>query len=131
MNAKQVIHQNKMIKWTALLRDQSESGLTVKEWCKQNNYTIHTYHYWKHLLKEEAVRSVLPEIVPLVASPDSIMALPETHHALSAPPESRDSRYPTPTPSTVTVSIGDIRIEIGATASDKIISNVIKAVRHA
>ena len=75
MNAKQKIHQVKMTKWAALIKEQSESNLTVKEWCDQNNYSIHTYNYWKHQLKEEAFSSIVPDIVPL-AQPSFTSLLP-------------------------------------------------------
>ena len=45
--------------------------------------------------------------------------------------ELRDSRDSYNTPQAITVSIGDIRIEIGSTASDKMITSIIKAVRYA
>lgn len=47
------------------LCDQKASGLTVMEWCKQNNLSAYKYFYWKRLLKEEAIEQVLPAIVPL------------------------------------------------------------------
>lgn len=61
------------------------SGLTVKQWCEQNNFTIHTYNYWKHVLKEELAGQMLPDIVPITVpepmaqilqspSPDSCLA---------------------------------------------------------
>ena len=31
MNAKQKIHQAKMAKWAALIKDQTESGLTIRQ----------------------------------------------------------------------------------------------------
>lgn len=55
----------KLNEWINKLADQKASGLTVKEWCKQNNFTIYTYNYWKHLIKEEAAKQILPDIVPV------------------------------------------------------------------
>jgi hypothetical protein len=40
-------------------------GLTVRQWCDQNQVSIHTYNYWKHVLKEELVNQMLPNIVPV------------------------------------------------------------------
>lgn len=53
MNTKQKLHQLHMNEWTTHFSDQKASELTVKEWCNQNNLSIHTYNYWKHALKEE------------------------------------------------------------------------------
>lgn len=65
MNAKQKLHQVHLQEWTVRFADQKASGLTVRQWCEQNNLSFHTYNYWKHLLKEEVVDQALPDIVPL------------------------------------------------------------------
>ncbi|RGI07510.1 IS66 family insertion sequence element accessory protein TnpA [Roseburia sp. TF10-5] len=65
MNAKQKLHQLRLNEWSSRFSDQKASGLTVKQWCDQNNLSIHTYNYWKHLLKEELASQVLPDIVPV------------------------------------------------------------------
>lgn len=65
MNTTKKLQQVKLDQWAVLCKEQSESGLTVRQWCKQNGYTIHTYNYWKHRLKESYVDSVLPDIVPI------------------------------------------------------------------
>ena len=65
MNAKQKLHQIHLQEWTVRFADQKASGLTVRQWCEQNNLSFHTYNYWKHLLKEEVVDQALPDIVPL------------------------------------------------------------------
>lgn len=68
MTSKEKIHQLHLNEWAARFADQKASGLTVKQWCEQNNFTIHTYNYWKHILKEEIVSKALPDIVPLTLS---------------------------------------------------------------
>ena len=129
MNTKQKIHHAKMAKWAALIKEQSDSGLNVRQWCSQEGYSIHAYNYWKHLLKEEAMKSVsLPEIVPLQQP-----IIPE--QPLPAPlcmqtPNSLDSRNSCISASPLSVSFGDIQINIGPSASDDAIVSIIKAVRH-
>lgn len=56
MNTRQKLHQLRMNEWATRFSDQKVSGLTVKEWCGQNDLSIHTYNYWKHALKEELAR---------------------------------------------------------------------------
>lgn len=43
MTSKEKIHQLHLSEWTARFADQKASGLTVKQWCEQNGFTIHTY----------------------------------------------------------------------------------------
>ena len=74
MKAKNKIHQAKKAKWLTLIKEQSESSLTIKQWCDLNGYTIHTFYYWKRLLKEEALQNIsVPEIVPLVQPPSPVL----------------------------------------------------------
>ena len=53
MNATQTLHQATLAKWTAVFQEQKDSGLTIKEWCSQNDVSIHSFYYWKHIAKEE------------------------------------------------------------------------------
>ena len=68
MNAKQKLHQLHLQKWAGRFAEQKVSGLTVRQWCEVNHFSFHTYNYWKHLLKEEVVEQVLPDIVPIPVS---------------------------------------------------------------
>ena len=63
MNAKQKIHQAKLNHWIFLVQQQAASGLTIRQWCEQNNCSFHSFNYWKHILKEEYTDSVLPDKV--------------------------------------------------------------------
>ena len=129
MSTKQKIHQAKMAKWAVLIKDQSDSGLTVRQWCAEKGYTLHAYNYWKHLLKEEALKSIsLPEIVQLQQSDQGKPELPVTN--FSPEPDIPDSRKSCPVSSSLSVSFGDIQINIGPSASDDVIASIIKAVRH-
>ena len=131
MKPSQKIHNANLSKWTALFRDQSESGLTIKEWCEQNAVSIHAFYYWKRIAKEAYVNSIMPEIVPI---PLSSVSLPENQITPSEqePFDLQSSTGLVPvSPKTLSVSIGDIHIEIGASAKDDTISRIIKAVRLA
>lgn len=44
MNNKQKLHQIKLTQWATRFQEQTDSGLTVKAWCAENNITIHTYN---------------------------------------------------------------------------------------
>ena len=42
MNARQKLHQIHLQEWTVRFADQKASGLTVRQWCEQNNLSIDT-----------------------------------------------------------------------------------------
>ncbi len=69
MSTNSMIHKAKLNEWAARLADQKASGLSVSEWCRQNNLSQYKYFYWKRLLKEETVKQVLPDIVQLAMPP--------------------------------------------------------------
>ena len=71
MNAGTKIHQLHLNEWITRFSEQKASGLTVKQWCEQKYLSVHSYNYWKHLVKEDLSRQVLPDIVPL-AFPNSL-----------------------------------------------------------
>lgn len=129
MNAKLKLHQIKLQQWAARFQEQADSGLTVKAWCDENNFSIHTYNYWKHQLKQEYVDSVLPDIVPITPlMSGTLTGLPVTENTPSC--LSRDLRESSDSNS-ICISSGDIRIAIGASVSDECIFRILKAVRHA
>ena len=123
MTSKEKIHQLHLSEWTARFADQKASGLTVKQWCEQNGFTIHTYNYWKHILKEEVVSKALPDIVPLTL-PEATPSLP----IAQTPTSVLTNR---PIRATATLSLGDISIEFDSDISEDFLRTIIKAVRYA
>ena len=163
MNAKQTLRQATLAKWSTIFQEQQSSGLTIKEWCSQNNVSIHNFYYWKRIAKEEYLKSVMPEIVPISIPSDPVPIVPAPEASASteelelynfnnssntapavseasAPAEqlelynfnnSCNSSNTAPTPVPISISMGDIKIEIGASAPDALITKIIGALRNA
>ena len=130
MNARQKLHQIHLQEWTVRFADQKASGLTVRQWCEQNNLSFHTYNYWKHLLKEEVVEQALPDIVPLslpVLS-DSVSSLETTVPDIRSIRANRSIRSNN---SNVQMQINSISIEIDSSVSEEFLCKFIRAVCHA
>lgn len=115
MNTTKKLQQAKLDQWAVLCKEQSESGLTVRQWCEQKGYTIHTYNYWKHRLKESYVDSVLPDIVPIT------LQAPAPLH------ESADSCIN----STISVALCGVSISLDPSTSDEMLCRIITALCHA
>lgn len=134
MNTRQKLHQIKLQEWIERFHNQADSGLTVKDWCLQNDISIHTYNYWKHKLKEEYVLSTLPDIVPLSTS-----QLPATNHNSTVPAQplstcnylSNESLDSSDSLDTIHVACGDIQLSVGTSVSDEHLLRILKAVRYA
>ena len=128
MNAKQKLHQAHLQEWASRFADQKASGLTVKQWCEQNHFSIHTYNYWKHLLKEEVVDQLLPDIVPLPAPTVAAPVLPlepDAHDSIRA------NRAIDSNGSTAMLTVNGISIEIDTSVSEEFLRTLIRAVRYA
>ena len=132
MRTNDKIHQLNLTEWAARFVEQKASGLTGKQWCEQNNYSIHTYNYWKHCLKEEVASQALPDIVPL-AVPDPIPTsqLDNTHHSIQ-PVSSLTINDPNcSNRAMISLKSGDISIEFDSNISEEFLRTIIKAVRYA
>ena len=128
MKTKDKIRKARLSQWSTKFQDQATSGMSVKDWCSKNNISVHAYYYWKRIAREAYVDSIIPDIVPITPplpvvdnAPDS---LSHDSHNLYNLRELADQKN-------VSVSIGDIRIDIGSSASDEMILAIIKAVRYA
>lgn len=118
MNTTKKLQQVKLDQWAVLCKEQSQSGLTVKQWCEQNGYTVHAYNYWKHRLKESYVDSVLPDIVPVTPQ------APAPLHELRDSPESCINN-------TISIALCGVSISLDSSTSDEMLCRIITALRHA
>lgn len=128
MSTRSIIHQATLNEWASRIKEQKSSGLSISEWCRQNNLSRDKYFYWKRQLKEEVVEQSLPDIVPLTAPPVSSPSVP-TSPAVECKSCTSCATF-TPT-STARILINGVSIEIDSTASEAFIRSLIKAVRHA
>jgi hypothetical protein len=135
MNTNQKLHQARLSEWAVRFQEQAKCGLTVKDWCVENGFTVHTFYYWKHLLKEEYAESVLPDIVPIhttQTNPSASLSVSSDIHPLTFNSSSAlHNSHKLCNSDSICMTIGDIRIDIGPSASDELILRLIKAVRYA
>ena len=133
MSTKSFLHQARLKEWINKFADRKASGLSVTDWCLQNNISKYRFFYWKRLLKEEAVTQMLPEIVPLTMSAP-VPAVPSEPAPISTTDTASATRTSctTFTPnSCARVYINGMTIELDSSASESFIHAIIKAVRYA
>ena len=136
MSTKSLLHQALLNEWASRFADHKASGLSVAEWCKENNLSQYKYFYWKRQLKEEVTIQALPEIVPL-----AMPSTPANDSDVSSNPHASDVTGATgatcatcasfPSNPCARVLINGMTIELDSSASEIFITNLIKAVRHA
>lgn len=93
-------------RWTELIRQRQESGMTVAGFCETNGLKAKTYYYWLRKLREEACRQ-------------AVVAVP-------MPPEHEATMGST----AVRLCAGDLVVEIGNGASAVTIEAVVRALRE-
>ena len=42
-----MMNNEKIALWEERIKEKQDSGLSVEEWCQQNQLTKHSYYYWK------------------------------------------------------------------------------------
>ena len=58
-------HAAKLAEWSKKVQACRSSGMTVKEWCEQNQVCTKTYYRWeREYLAEISKRTAVPERVP-------------------------------------------------------------------
>ena len=132
MNARQKLHQAHLAEWAARFSDQKASGLTVRQWCEQNQISIHKYNYWKHLLKEEVVDQMLPDIVPLslTASCPSVRQKPSVSESPAVSRTNRAIRANNSNPN-VRLFIDGVALELESSIPEDFLRTLIRAVHYA
>jgi hypothetical protein len=131
MSTKSLLHQAKLNEWAVRFAEQKASGLSVTEWCRQNNLSQYKFFYWKRLLKEEAIEQALPDIVPLaiLSVPNNkSQAIPNTTEVAGETCASCTSFASNPC---ARLFINGICVELDPSAPESFIRNLIQAVRHA
>ena len=66
--SREILLAEKRKAWERHLHSWKKSGLTQKEYCRINNLTHHTFHYWKKKFYKEHFASV--SLIPLQIKPE-------------------------------------------------------------
>ncbi len=127
MSTRSMLHQAKLNEWANRLSDQKASGLSVIEWCEQNNLSKYQYFYWRHQLKEETLEQALPEISPL-AMPSASSPTQVIPASSEVARESCASCATFAPNSNTRILINGISIEIDSSAPEAFIRSIIRAI---
>ena len=96
--------------WTDIIRRRTESGLSVREWCLQNDVSRDQYFYWLRKVKAAALQGTGPEFVEIK----------DPYASLSFQPDAQ-----------ATLLVGDVSILVHQGTPDDLMVRMIRAARHA
>lgn len=56
-------HEINKAQWQELIREQSESGLSIREWCRRHNMSHGKFYYWQRVIREGLGTEFLNHII--------------------------------------------------------------------
>ena len=109
--------------WSLMLQNQAESGLTIREWCRQNGISLKCFYYRRRQGQAMLLGSVQPSAFAELVMPEAENAEPE-EHVQTAPV--RSGFMPQ-----LTISIGDIVIGVDRDTPEDLVGQVLRTIRNA
>ena len=76
----EVKQEYQLQEWSELLREQKESGLSVKAWCQEQGLAEHIYYYRLRKLRQAAC-AALEQAQPIQLAEVPLASKPEESHA--------------------------------------------------
>lgn len=115
MNTREIAAEYRLSHWARLIRERSESGLSIKTFCKNAGLHENVYYYWQRRLREAACEE---------------LAL-RNGTAMAAAPAFAEVRLPRETTRTgaLTVRLDGAEIEIGNDASPSLVEIVLRTLK--
>ncbi|WP_088186828.1 hypothetical protein [Desulfosporosinus sp. FKA] len=125
-NVKSLTTQYRYDRWVGIISERNASGLSIKDWCRQNDVKETSYYYWLKKIRHSIVESLEPEdhkdeltFVPMLSQPKTN----ELNHV-------NDDKTSSAPHSEVILKLGEITIEFGSQASQELILNVLRTLRN-
>ena len=119
MNVNAVKHQAKLLEWKDRVTDCRSSGMSVKEWCKENGCSPKTYYRWE--------QEILGKVRQIAKAPSQpvLAELP-----LAAPAQNCSLKRDVFVPAAV-IRIGQMELELSNTVSAELLSHLKGLMRLA
>ena len=141
MNVQDVKRKIKLNTWAAQIQSREESGLTVKQWCKEAGMDRKTYYYRLKRVREELLNAIeesdTAALMPMMAGAgNSSVQMPvEIAERTDVKLDTKDSNpvfatFPMPqgNSAAVTVWLGGYSVDIKNGADGVVVEQVLKVV---
>ena len=121
MNQNQIVAQQvRYSEWAGMVRDRQESGLSVSEYCKQNNISETAYFYRLRRVRRAAIQ----------ASGLEFVELKDKDEGLSVPVVPAKSIGGNTFSVEATITVGSLLISVNNNISGELIRRLLEAVGH-
>ena len=114
MDTRQVAHEVRRQQWALVMKERRESGLTIREYCRDHGIKEKTFYYWQRRLREAVCEN---------------LALRE-ETAIASAPSFAELRMPMENPckDVIRVRLGDVEVEIGGDVTPAAIEAVLRTL---
>ena len=121
MNQNQIVAQQvRYSEWAGMVRDRQESGLSVAEYCKQNNISETAYFYRLRRVRHAAIQASGLEFVELKDS-DEVSSIP-----VLPVQKTSSSTFS----AEATISVGALLISVNSCTPRELIRTLMEAAAH-
>lgn len=114
MDTRQVAHEVRRQQWAMVMRERRESGMTIRDFCRERGIKEKTFFYWQKKLRESVC--------------ENLALRQET--AMTPAPSFAEVRLPVERPGkdVIRVRLGDAEVEIGGDVSPVAIETVLRTL---
>lgn len=111
-------HEMRLMKWTAIIKECRNSGMTVAAWCRENNISNKSFYYWQRKIRTKVFDNVKESTI---SNKTNFVQLP-------AP---IDSSIGTPSfKADMVLHVGNNVLELSNTTSENLLSIVLKVITN-
>ena len=114
-NTREIASEYRLSYWAEILRQRTESGLSIKAYCEQMGMHQNRYHYWQRKLREAAVAEIASQEPASLPAPVGWRQVEET--------ESKKSKS-----GEVIVEIGCSRVVVSDDTDVELLTKVCKVL---
>jgi hypothetical protein len=115
VNTREIAAGYRLTHWAGIMRERQESGLSIREFCKNAGYRENVYYYWQKRLREAACKELVPAARRVEQEPSAPAGWVTCEQAeVKAPP--------------LAVEIGPYRVVVEKGADAEQIANVCRAL---
>ena len=117
MDTRKMAMELRVNHWASALHERRASGLSIRQWCRENGVGEKTYYYWQRKLREAACQKLLPT----EQEKDNKSLVPSGWAVC-------ESAKPAVEASIVTVEIGKFRMNAGSDASPEQLEKTLRVL---
>jgi len=121
INTREIAKEYRLSHWAQVMQERSQSGLSIKAFCRETGICTNTYFYWQRKLRDATFRNLLPEGQEETAHIEKNVAPSGWAVCEVAEPEATEER--------LTIEIGDCRVLANTDVDPEFLAKVCRVLK--